>query len=967
MLQRAASNAYSWWWASHIRTKQSKWLDSNLQGKFLILAPSVYLFFFISLFSLSVISFGKVEIVINAEMEDIVQKMLKLIEADADSFAKRAELYFKRRPELIGFTEDAYRAYRDLAERYDHVSGELHKANHTIATACPDQVQYAMLEEEDDNLPKAIIPIDPSKINKPLVEGLMKKRRESESSIKKQLKKISVPQMSEEEAQEEISKLQKEILVLHTEKEFIKSSYESGIAKYWGIEKQVMDMQEKVSRLQDEFSTDAVIEDNEARSLMAATALRSCEDAMVNLKEWRKKSLEQVKVESERIEVANQKLKSLKGEEVENTEVSSKATQMSFAAQKIEEDALNKARLDLQYICENVKIHFEMSPEGSTIEIADKINELVNKIITLEITVSSQSAQINQLTSENNELDISLQRLEEEKSTLINDSNALSKRLKETEKELTRVRAIEKFVHDEEINFSENFAETCCSLSNISEKLQSFKALKDDWTADALMEEEPSTCNTEPEELLQSNEITEINVIKDDLEKEVRTTQEYGHCQEDDSHSEAAFKLKDVTEKIDDPKEINRVEEKGSSQTDSSMLLINNSERLLDGKDDTICFHQKIPSGLDGKEGILQVEYTALLKNDEKTKRRLSELEKKHAEYFQDTLILIAELKNTISMKDEEIQMLRQKLASQKTSCIVTVDSWHGQQKVEFPQNCKPQGSETPDGLNVPSTNSQSLAVFPEKGLAESTCADEQNNISTIAEKFRRDIDNLIEGNLDFWLRFSTSFHHMQELKSKYEDLQTDISKLKKKNTVQSEDSPTADPTKKSESQPVITRLRELKTELCVWLEQSELLRGELQSRISSLFELQVEISSANNPKMESVDVLFTLYEAAKFQGEVMNMKQENTKAVGELQLGQDHVRKLQAEIEEQLSKSCENFEPFPPGSPCVHSDRPPRTRVPLSVFLFGAKPKTPSFFERIQPVFHKQHMKLRAGRRPVA
>ena len=36
MLQRAASNAYSWWWASHIRTKQSKWLEQHLQGTFLL-------------------------------------------------------------------------------------------------------------------------------------------------------------------------------------------------------------------------------------------------------------------------------------------------------------------------------------------------------------------------------------------------------------------------------------------------------------------------------------------------------------------------------------------------------------------------------------------------------------------------------------------------------------------------------------------------------------------------------------------------------------------------------------------------------------------------------------------------------------------------------------------------------------------------------------------------------------------
>jgi len=32
MLHRAATSAYSWWWASHIRTKQSKWLEQSLQG-----------------------------------------------------------------------------------------------------------------------------------------------------------------------------------------------------------------------------------------------------------------------------------------------------------------------------------------------------------------------------------------------------------------------------------------------------------------------------------------------------------------------------------------------------------------------------------------------------------------------------------------------------------------------------------------------------------------------------------------------------------------------------------------------------------------------------------------------------------------------------------------------------------------------------------------------------------------------
>lgn len=53
--------------------------------------------------------------------------MLKLIEEDADSFAKRAEMYYQKRPELVALVEEFYRRYRALAERYDHVTGELRK------------------------------------------------------------------------------------------------------------------------------------------------------------------------------------------------------------------------------------------------------------------------------------------------------------------------------------------------------------------------------------------------------------------------------------------------------------------------------------------------------------------------------------------------------------------------------------------------------------------------------------------------------------------------------------------------------------------------------------------------------------------------------------------------------------------------------------------------------------------------
>ncbi|XP_027352835.1 protein NETWORKED 3A-like [Abrus precatorius] len=76
-----------WWWLdSHTTAKRSPWLQSTL-----------------------------------AELNEKTKAMLKLIEEDADSFAQRAEMYYKKRPELVSMVEDFYRTHRSLAERYDQV------------------------------------------------------------------------------------------------------------------------------------------------------------------------------------------------------------------------------------------------------------------------------------------------------------------------------------------------------------------------------------------------------------------------------------------------------------------------------------------------------------------------------------------------------------------------------------------------------------------------------------------------------------------------------------------------------------------------------------------------------------------------------------------------------------------------------------------------------------------------------
>lgn len=80
-------------------------------------------------------------------MDMKVKQMIKLLEEDADSFAKRAEMYYKKRPELMKLVEEFYRAYRALAERYDNATGVLRQAHKTMAEAFPNQVPLILSDD----------------------------------------------------------------------------------------------------------------------------------------------------------------------------------------------------------------------------------------------------------------------------------------------------------------------------------------------------------------------------------------------------------------------------------------------------------------------------------------------------------------------------------------------------------------------------------------------------------------------------------------------------------------------------------------------------------------------------------------------------------------------------------------------------------------------------------------------------
>ncbi|KAK4732202.1 hypothetical protein R3W88_025190 [Solanum pinnatisectum] len=59
-----------------------------------------------------------------SELDKKTESMLRIVEQDADSFAQRAEMYYKKRPQLVNMVEDFYKTHRLLAEKYDQIKCE---------------------------------------------------------------------------------------------------------------------------------------------------------------------------------------------------------------------------------------------------------------------------------------------------------------------------------------------------------------------------------------------------------------------------------------------------------------------------------------------------------------------------------------------------------------------------------------------------------------------------------------------------------------------------------------------------------------------------------------------------------------------------------------------------------------------------------------------------------------------------
>ncbi|KAL5559970.1 hypothetical protein UlMin_036181 [Ulmus minor] len=972
MLQRAASNAYSWWWASHVRTKQSKWLEQNLQ-----------------------------------DMEEKVSITLKIINDDGDSFAQRAEMYYRKRPELINFVEEAFRAYRGLAERYDHLSKELQNANRTIGNVFPERVEYAMedIDDQEDNPSQTSTsfsshPNTPSKLDSktsipkvPKVPGkdfrspsmLMSRKgtfRRNASSAKAA---ASVPSsgLTKEEALKAIDDLQKEILGMQTEKEFVKSMYENGYQKFWDIENQITEIQKRVSNLQDEFGVGTVIEDDEARALMAATALKSCQETLTRLQEKQDQSEEEARIEHQRIKEAHEKFERIRAKFVTNQTDQNVVTKKPKLARTklISKDSRKEQNQEMLREKINEQLDGNSSSSLTVTELAEKIDGLVNKIVSLETLVSSQTGLVTRLRSETDELQDNVRSLEEDKETLMEGSENTNKKLRELEEELCRVKDLNQSIKDQNSNLQTHFTEASSNLDHLSEKLPSVK--HDEEIEDAGTVEEEKGVVDAKEEKINLEEQTS-KPVESALENSIKAEEEHA---DNPSNNNAVMDVK-PEESIKQEEEEERQD--FSEKVDGNVLDDEDRKLVVAKEDEQPNWRQMFLKGLEDREKILLEEYTSVLQDYKEVKKRLSEMENKNRDSIFELAMQIRELKSDVASKDEELKSLKHKLdfppLNPDESPYTTCSTEYKFPNQDVPGENTTQGASTSTNSEIPSVNLdqessvseqiepnvesmlnlKSSSVKELKTLKKKRLIFRPHSVSIIDEKFRSDIDDLLEENLEFWLRFSTSVHQIRKFQSSIEDLHSELAKVRENNKKQ-EGLNSNQCSLQSEARPIYRHLREIQTEMSLWLEQNAVLKDELQGRFSSLCRIHNDIAMASAGISHPEKTELSEYQAAKFQGEILNMKQENNKVKDELQLGFNRVQELKVEVEKTLEKLDEELG-FS-GSKHSQSSKHHRPRIPLRSFLFGVKLRrqkpSSSIFSCVSPALQKQYSDLEAAGAP--
>jgi hypothetical protein len=470
-LRSDSRRLYSWWWDSHISPKSSKWLQENL-----------------------------------TDMDGKVKAMIKLIEEDADSFARRAEMYYKKRPELMKLVEEFYRAYRALAERYDHATFELRQVHHTMSEAFPNlalpdgmtmtssspsadgmEPPAALLNEmgiayqqynegEVEKLKKAV---DDLKMEKEDLVLRCQESLEKLCSVEIQLRDaqndISEVNVQASEARDKVFSLKDALVQLEAERDAIFSKYEESLVRLSTSESENSQLEsEKISnsqKISDLENAILIAEENsrlmEERAVRAESDIFRLEEIIAKLKDERESAslkyefclVRISKLENELFS-AQEEVKRLNDEilngvmNLKNAEENSSALEKSNEFLRLEADNLiKKIAAKDQELCMK---HDELEKLE---DLKKSYKALMEQVEFSGLNPDSFGSSVKELQEENCSLRKVNKKKRDENETLskkldsfeqVNKNNAsLQNSLLNVEGELTGLKEDFKFLHDE--------------------------------------------------------------------------------------------------------------------------------------------------------------------------------------------------------------------------------------------------------------------------------------------------------------------------------------------------------------------------------------------------------------------------------------------------------------------------------------------------------------------------------------
>ncbi|MBA0792628.1 hypothetical protein Gohar_017109, partial [Gossypium harknessii] len=635
--------------------------------------------------------------------------------------------------------------------------------------------------------------------------------------------------------------------------------------------------------------------------------LKSCQESLNTLKEKHELSSKVARAESRRIKHVNHKFEALRNKfnspqtnqqekhkcvsstaELDNmaydidteanqrevTEASdqqekhkhiSSTTEPDSMAHNIDNEENESQDLEALQKENEEKLQVDLNESLTMPELVKKIDDLVKRVIRLEAAVFSEKALVKRLKSEADELQEQVKTLEEDKEALIEGSDAMKKRIDELEGELSRVKDLVETVLDQNNSLKTHFTEAICNVNHLSVKLHELEAIGLDAKADR---------GTEEHEILPAPDHS--SPLKDTgtkLEEDKNVSAEGENNVDDES---SYNKADGDSEKGQELEGKNKAEKEYLPETES-IVPDTELEELESDEEEQPNWRQLYLKGQDDREKILRDEYSSVLKNYKELRKKLNDVDKKNRDSFFQMALQIKELKYAVVVRDQEIHSLRQRLCS--------VDEYNkdgesveheGTQRSTSPESnltefIHPSPIDEETDETVVEQTAQGRFKESAKKMGEQVKSDA---VSEIEDKIRSGIDDLLEENLEFWLRFSTSIHQIQKYQTSVKDLKAELSKLREK--IHQEGS-----------------------------------GGKMKSEAHfSLCNFQDEMARVTNATNHGRETGISEYQAAKFQGEVLNMKQEIKKVGDELNAGFTRAGQLKREVEKITADLEKNSAP---------------------------------------------------------